>query len=75
MDVSNILHYLENSYYSDRNWHKNFSRTGIEPVTDGWLRGRMPNYSPPLYQLSYRETGNTLDEDRTHDLGFIRPTL
>ena len=28
------------------------SRTGIEPVTDGF---HLHYYSPPLYQLSYRE--------------------
>ena len=34
-------------------------------------------YSPPLYQLSYRKIlwGDTLDEDWTQDLGSIRPTL
>ena len=47
------------------------------PMDDWAGRGLRLHYSPPLYQLSYREIGvsNTLDEDRTHDLGFIRPTL
>ncbi len=58
---------------------KQISRTGIEPVTDGCHcnpYGGITIYSPPLCQLSYREMFvNTLDEDRTHDLGFIRPTL
>ena len=31
---------------------KSFSRTGIEPVTDGC---QFALYSPPLYQLSYHE--------------------
>jgi hypothetical protein len=32
------------------------SRTGIEPVTDGYLCTVCTDvYSPPLYQLSYRE--------------------
>jgi hypothetical protein len=33
---------------------KNFSRTGFEPVTDGYQL-KISNYSPPLYQLSYHE--------------------
>jgi hypothetical protein len=38
------------------------------------LRLMKPYYSPPLYQLSYRKLrwGVTLDEDQTHNLGFIR---
>ena len=30
------------------------SRTGVEPVTDGYLESCY-HYSPPLYQLSYHE--------------------
>ena len=36
------------------------SRTGIEPVTDGFQF----YYSPPLYQLSYRES--TLSSLKLH---------
>ena len=34
---------------------RQFSQTGIEPVTDGF---QLLLYSPPLYQLSYREFGD-----------------
>jgi hypothetical protein len=35
-----------------RNKKNEVSRTGIEPVTDGFM---YTFYSPPLYQLSYHE--------------------
>ena len=43
-------------------------------TSDQWMSFVEEHYSPSLYQLSYQETV-TLNEDRTHDLGFIGPTL
>jgi hypothetical protein len=47
-----IIKYLADS----QNNKSNISRTGVEPVTDGYLNRRIESfYSPPLYQLSYHE--------------------